>query len=114
MKLKIENIGFIGIMLVVVLLFFYTILGFSAMMTVLGIVLLFVVPFYLMLDNFELEQDEKIIFSFFIGVGVFPSITYWLGILMSFRIAVFVTFVALIIASYLVTKFYKRKPTSSN
>jgi len=79
MKLpKIENLGFIGIIMFVVLAFFYFILGFSGMMAVLGIILLFVVPLYLILDNFDLGQDEKIVFSFFLGVGIS---SYYLGLI---------------------------------
>ncbi len=105
---KIENLGFIGIMIAVILVFFYFILGFSGMMAALGIILLFIVPFYLILDNFDLGQDEKIVFSFFIGVGIFPAITYWLGMLISFRIAILITFVILIVVGLLIRKFYKR------
>jgi len=105
---KIENLGFIGIIMAVILVFFYFILGFSGMMSALGIILLFIVPFYLILDNFDLGQDEKIIFSFFIGAGVFPAITYWLGMLISFRIAIFITFIVLIVAGYLVKKYCKK------
>ena len=105
---KIENLGFIGIMVVVILVFFYFILGFSGMMAVLGIILLFIVPFYLILDNFNLGQDEKIIFSFFIGVGIFPAIVYWLGMIISFRLAILITFVVLIVIGYLVRKVRKK------
>ena len=115
MKLpKIENLGFIGITLAVIMIFFYFILGFSGMMAALGIILLFIVPFYLLLDNFELSQDEKIIFSFFIGVGIFPAIAYWLGMIISFRIAIFITFAVLLVAGYLVRKFYKKRVDSEN
>lgn len=95
MKLKIENAGFIAIAVIVILAFFYFILGFSGMMSALGIILLFMLPTYLILNNFSLEQDEKIIFSFFIGVGIFPSISYWLGMLISFRMAILITFIFL-------------------
>ena len=109
MKLpKIENLGFIGIMVAIILVFFYFILGFSGMMAALGIILLFIVPFYLILDNFDLSQDEKIVFSFFIGVGIFPAIVYWLGIIISFRIAIFITFILLVVVGLMVRKFYKR------
>ena len=109
MKLpRIENIGFIGIIVVVILVFFYSILGFSAMMAVLGIILLFVVPIYIILDNFELEQDEKMVFSFFLGAGIFPSIVYWPGMLISFRVAILIAFVVLVVAGYLVRRFIKK------
>ena len=105
---KVENLGFIGIVVVVILLFFYFILGFSALMTALGIILLFIVPIYLILDIFDLGQDEKIVFSFFIGVGIFPTIAYWLGLFISFRIAVFVSFAVLITAAFFARKFFKK------
>ena len=105
---KIEDLGFIAIMVAVILVFFYFILGFSGMMAVLGIMLLFIVPIYFILDDFDLSQDEKIVFSFFIGVGIFPAITYWLGMIISFRLAIFITFVVLIIVAYLVKKFWKK------
>ena len=105
---KIENLGFIGIIVGVILVFFYFILGFSGMMAALGIILLFIVPFYLILDNFNLGQDEKIIFSFFIGVGIFPAIVYWLGMIISFRLAILITFAVLIVVGYLVRKVRKK------
>src|SRR3989344_8673726 len=96
MKLKIENIGFIAIAAIAAMAFFYYLLGFSGMMSVFGIMLLFMLPTYLILNSFSLEQDEKLIFSFFIGVGIFPSITYWLGMFISFRIAILITFFLLL------------------
>jgi len=105
---KIENLGFIGIMVAVIMVFLYSILGFSGMMAALGIILLFIVPFYLILDNFNLGQDEKIVFSFFLGVGIFPSVVYWLGLFISFRLSIFITFIVLVVVGLLVRKFYKR------
>ena len=110
MKLpKVENLGFIGVMVVVILAFFYFILGFSGMMAVLGIILLFIVPIYFILDNFDLGQDEKLIFSFFIGVGIFPSLVYWPGLFISFRLSILISFVVLIVVGVLVRKYTQIK-----
>ena len=110
MKLpKIENMGFMGIIVLIILAFFYYILGFSGMMASLGIMLLFIFPIYLILDNLELDQDEKLIYSFFIGVGVFPSITYWLGIFISFRISIFITFAVLVAVGFAARKYLDSK-----
>jgi len=109
MKLpKVENLGFIGIIVVVILAFFYFILDFSGMMAVLGIILLFIVPIYFILDNFELGQDEKLIFSFFLGVGIFPSLVYWPGLFISFRLSIFISFVVLIVVGFVVRKYWKK------
>jgi len=105
---KIENIGFIGIVLVVILLFLFFILGFSGMMAGLGIILLFIIPMYLILDNFELRQDEKIVFSFFLGVGIFPALVYWPATIISFRLSILITFILLLLTAYLVRKFSKK------
>jgi hypothetical protein len=105
----IENLGFIGIIAAVVLVFFYFILGFSGMMAVLGIMLLFIFPIYLILDNFDLKQDEKIVFSFFLGVGIFPSLVYWPATVISLRLSIVISFVILVVVAYLVRKFYKKK-----
>ena len=103
-----EIMAFIGILIAIILVFFFYILGFSGAMSALGIVLIFFLPTYFILNNFNLENDERIIFSFFIGVGIFPSIAYWLGTLMSFRISIFITFLILLIIGFLARKFWKK------
>jgi len=108
MKLKIENIGFIGIIIIVILAFFYLILGLSGMLAVLAIMLFFMLPAYFILDNFNLEQDEKIVFSFFIGAGIFPSIAYWFGRFIPFKIGIFITFAILIATAFLIKKIKKQ------
>ena len=108
MKAEMEKYKIAGITLIVVLAFFYLILGLEGMMSVLGIFLLFIVPMYLILDNFNLEQDEKLIFSFFIGVGILPSFAYWTGLFISFKMAIAISFIILIIAGFLI-KGYKGK-----
>ena len=110
---KIENIGFIGIILMVILAFFYIILGLSGMMAILGIMLFFVVPFYLMLNNLELGQDEKLILSFLIGAGLFPSLAYWLGLFISFKISIFIAFAVLVAAGFAARKYLDSKAKKS-
>ena len=103
-----ENMTFIGILIAIITIFFYYILGFPGLMSALGIVLIFIIPTCFILNNFELDGDEKIIFSFFIGAGIFPSVAYWLGTLMSFRISIFITFILLLLIGFFTKKFYKR------
>jgi len=103
-----ENIIFVGILVVVILIFFYYILGFSGAMSALGIILIFMLPTYFILNNFKIDSDEKIIFSFFIGVGVFPSIAYWIGTFISFRLSILITFLILLGVGFLVNKFWKK------
>lgn len=103
-----EGIAFIGILAAIILIFFYIILGFSGMMSILGIAIIFIFPTFLILNNFDLDTDEKIVFSFFIGTGVFPSIAYWMGTLISFKISIAITFIFLLIIGFLIKKFYKK------
>ena len=102
MKAEMEKYRIIGIILIVAMAFFYYILGLGGMMSILGIFLLFIVPMYLILDKFGLEQDEKLVFSFFIGVGILPSLAYWTGLFISFKIAILASFIVLIIIGFFI------------
>ena len=82
-------------------------LGFIGLRTVLGILIIIFLPFYLIFDNFNLSQEEKISFSFFVGIMMFPSLAYLLGFIVPFKISIFVTFVSLLILGYLLKKYLK-------
>lgn len=41
--------------------------------------LVFAFPFYLILNNFSLEQDEKIFFALFLGLALFAMATWYLN-----------------------------------
>jgi len=104
-KANIENLQIGLLFIIVISSFFYFILGLQGALSALGIIVFFVVPFYFILNKLRLREDEKLAFSFFIGVGVFPAITYWLGIFISFRLSIFITFIILIAVIYLLNKF---------
>lgn len=99
------SVAFAGILIAAALLFFFYILGFSGARSALGMTLIFILPTYFILNNLKLDNDEKIIFAFFIGVGIFPSAAYWLGTLISFRASISATFILLLIAGFLIKKF---------
>lgn len=105
MEIKLGNYRFVGISIAIILAFFFIILSFSAAMSIFGIILLFILPTYFVLNRFSLEQDEKIVFSFFIGAGIFPTIAYWFGRFISFRIAILITFIALLVIAYFMNKY---------
>jgi len=50
-----------------------------------------ILPIYFIMGAFNLDQMEKIVFSIFLSVGIFPIFVYWLGILMSFTAGIFIT-----------------------
>tara|TARA_Y100000310_G_scaffold331427_1_gene404981 strand:+ start:4582 stop:4920 length:339 start_codon:yes stop_codon:yes gene_type:complete len=106
--LKIHNKELIIGLAAAVLMFFLLLLGIPGIRTILGAFLCFFLPFYLIIDNFELETGEKIIFSFFIGVVFFSSLVYYLGILLgSVRIAIVVSFLLLTALGIFIRKFIR-------
>ena len=105
---KNENFGFIGIIIALILVFFYFILGISGAMSVLGIILFFIVPSYIILGNFDLNHEEMLVFAFFIGVGIFPKIMYWLGMFISFKLSIFLAFI-IMTASGFAAKHFRRR-----
>ena len=107
-ELKYENSVLLGIILLVISLFSFLILGFTGLRTILAVIIAMFLPFYLILNNFDLTQSEKFAFSFFIGIMLLPSLVYWLGFIVPFRISVFVTLVILILTAYAIKKFHKK------
>ncbi|MEA2038034.1 MAG: hypothetical protein U9O94_11100 [Nanoarchaeota archaeon] len=109
MKVKLDDKTTLAIILVLIALFSFIFLGFIGFKVIFGMILVFFLPFYLILNNFSLSRSEKIIFAFFIGVGIFPSITYWLGVIISFRLAIAISFILLLLTAFLIKKFLKKR-----
>lgn len=102
--MKIKNNLIIGI-IIVILLFFFILFSLTGLKLIIGIGLLYILPFYLILDKFDLDKTEKLVFAFFIGIGIFPAIVYYLGLLFnSIRVAIAVTFVLLIVIGLILKK----------
>ncbi len=108
LKIKLGDKVTAGIILILIALFSFIFFGFIGFKVIFGILMVFFLPFYLILDNFNLLRSEKMIFAFFIGIGVFSSIVYWLGVLMSFKLAIALTFVLLVLVAFLL-KWFKKK-----
>jgi len=113
-KFKIEDKGILIGVGILIILFSLLLFGITGLRVVAGVFLLFLLPFYLILDNFELSFIEKILFSFFIGLGIFPSIVYGLALAInSIRLAIVIAFV-LLVGIGLGIKYYKRKKKSNS
>ncbi len=113
MESKHENKIIFGIALIIASLGSFMLLGASGLKTMLGAIVIMFLPFYLIFDYFSLSDEEKIIFSFFASITIFPSLTYWLGFIVPFRIAVLAVFLAMMLAAYL-PKLLKKKAVSSS
>src|SRR3989338_1564498 len=108
MELKSESTALLGIVLIFIILGSFIILGFTGLRTILGMIIIVFLPFYLIFHSFNLSQGEKVLFSFFIGIMLFPSLVYWLGFIMPFKISIFIVFLVLLITAYLIKKFLKK------
>lgn len=95
--------AFIILLLVYAYLFKFT--GIRFIFTV----LIFILPSYLILNLFELDEPEKIVFSFFVSISIISSSVYWLAfvtksIRMAFLLAVFLILASVFILTALKTK----------
>ena len=109
MNLKKNEKPFFGIVILIfTIIFFYIILGVVGSVSILAIVLFFIFPTYMFLNNFKIDADEKIILSFFIGIGIFPSMVYYLGLIISFKAAIYATFTLMTVLALSFKRFYKK------
>ena len=81
-------------MLIVITIFSFVMFGITGIRVVFGIILLSS-PFYVMLGSLKLTEGEKYVFSVLLGLTIFPSLVYLLGLVISFKIAIFAVFAAL-------------------
>ncbi|MBR9699243.1 hypothetical protein GOV09_02210 [Candidatus Woesearchaeota archaeon] len=103
MKLALNEKTTIGIVAILFALFGLIFFGMSGSLTFLGWIII-IIPFYFILDTFNLSQGEKAIYSIFIGLALFPALTYWPGRLFSFRMVVVIVFAALSALAYFLRK----------
>jgi len=82
-------------MLIAILAFSFAIFGISGVRVVLGIVFI-TIPFYFILNNFQLSDSEKFVFSLLFGITIFPSLVYLLGFLISFKLSILIVFLIMI------------------
>jgi hypothetical protein len=72
------------------------------------ILLFFTIPFYLILDLFDLNLTEKILSALFISLAFFSLIIYWINqIIFSYRYSIVISYIILIIL-YFIIKFLKK------
>lgn len=96
-------------------LFFYWILGFTAVKVFLGLFFIFFLPFYIIMSRFCLEDEEKLIFSFIIGICFFSVIAYYIAFLVgslkiSILISVIIMYSIAILLNYSkIVKYLKQK-----
>lgn len=75
--------GFLALFSVLFFIFF----GFTGVRFVLGLSLVIILPFYLLIRNLPISKGEKLFFSLFVALPLFPSLVYWLGFAVPFRMS---------------------------
>jgi len=108
-KSRFQDSWYISLVSFVVLLFYFIFFGLTGIRFVIGLFLLFFLPFYLILDNFDLTKSEKIVFAFFVGIGIYSTIAYYIGLLVDLKISIVITFLLLIGINFLIKRFIKAK-----
>ena len=110
MELKIQDKGFVAFLLacfLIISIFLFVFFGMTGFRVFLGIILVSL-PIYLIIDTFDLSSGEKFVFSFILGITVYPSLVYALGLLIPFRMSIAVVFVFLMLIAIILRKFKKK------
>ena len=89
---------------IVISAFLFLLFGFTGFRVFAGIIFVSL-PFYFILNNFELGEAEKFIFSVLLGFVMFSALAYWLGFLISFKFSIIAIFAVLMIISFVIRKF---------
>jgi len=109
MNLKLKDIYGIALVITLLLIIFsYISFGITGIRVALGIAFVSL-PFYIMLNKFELAEGEKFVFSALLGLTIFPSLVYLLGLVISFRMAIIISFFMFIIIAFIVRKYKFKK-----
>ena len=103
-----ELIVFVLIVLLAAATFSYMLFGTTGIRVVAGIAFISL-PFYIFLNRFELAEGEKFVFSILLGLTIFPSLVYILGLVVSFRLAIAAAFISFISISVISSKYKSKK-----
>lgn len=72
--------------------------------------LFFLLPFYLILGYFGFAVEERLVFGYFLGLGLFSAIAYYVGFLVgSLRLAAIITFIMLTALGFYLNRRTKLK-----
>ena len=91
----------------IIAIFSFSLFGITGLRIFIGVIFVSF-PFFMMLNNFDLAEGEKIVFSLTLGLTLFSSLAFLLGFLMSFRLSIAIVFLTVLMIAFLIGKF-KRK-----
>jgi len=105
----IDELKPIAILSVILVVFMFILFGIMGARVILGFSLLFFLPFYIILSNFDISVEEKAIFSLLLGIGIFPTISHYLGMIFSsMKIAIVTSFVLLMAIGIAFNRYYPK------
>ena len=95
---------FAALCAIIISIFLFFLFGFTGVRVFIGIIFVSF-PFYFILNNFNLSETEKFVFSMLLGFVLFSALAYWLGFLIPFKLAIIAVFIILMIISLIIRKF---------
>lgn len=113
MKLDNEHLQWI-VWLLLIALAAFVLFNLTGFRTIVGFALLFVVPVLLLMRHLSLDFEEKVFFSLFIGIGLFPLLVWFVNqLLPSFRLSILAAFVLVVVLGLFLPRILarlKKKP----
>ena len=103
-----ELLVFLAIIAVIIGTFLTFYFGLAGLKVFIGIIMASA-PFYIFLNTFKLAEGEKFVLSLILGITLFPSFAYLLGLFVPFRISIAIVFAALTAISVLWNYLKSRK-----
>ena len=100
-----------AVMLLAVAVFAAILFGFPGFRAIVAIAVLFIIPVFLLLWHTNLDAEEKIFFSLFIGIGLFPLAVWAVNrVLPSFRLSVPAAIALFALAGFFLPKVLGKAP----
>ncbi|MBW2989446.1 hypothetical protein KY358_03950 [Candidatus Woesearchaeota archaeon] len=93
--------------LLAIAVFSFVFFGITGFKVLIGALAFFLLPSFLILRRLNIPLEEKMVFSFFLGIGLFPSLVYYLGILIGLRKAIISSFILLVAIGLIINKIKK-------
>lgn len=85
-----EKLLFLGSINAIFILFFSFVFGFKYALPVLFFLDLVIVPTYISLSRFISREYELVFLSLFLGIGIFPTIVYLIGRILSLTASILI------------------------
>ena len=98
---------FAAVCTIIISIFLFFLFGFTGVRVLMTIIFISL-PFYFILNNFNLTEPEKSLFSMILGLTLFSALAYWLGFVISFRLSIIIVFAVLMAISFIIRKIMSK------